>query len=664
GQDFFPLSVDYREKSYAAGKIPGGYVKREARPSDKEILSARLIDRPIRPLFPENFMNETQVMVQIISSDQENDADVLGVIGASLAISISDIPFDGPCASVRVGRIDGEFVVNPTFAQIEESDIEIVVAGTYDSIIMVEGELKELSENDVLESIKFAHEHIKKIIDLQNELVAEIKKEKRQIPAKEIDATLQAKISDLISEQITQAIRIQEKTARREAIKLAETSAFEVLKEEFPECKKLVSETIYNLEKDFVRKRILEENVRLDGRTVDIIRPITCEIGVLPRTHGSALFTRGQTQALGVCTLGTGIDAQKTETLEGPVAKSFMLHYNFPPFSTGEAKQVRTVSRREIGHGNLAERALKPIIPNDEIFPYTIRIVSEILESNGSSSMASVCAGSLSLMDAGVPVKSPIAGIAMGLIKEGEKVAILSDILGDEDHLGDMDFKVAGSREGITALQMDIKIKGISFEIMEEALERAREGRLKILDIMDKTISKPRKELSQYAPRIISFRVPINSIGLVIGPGGKMIREIIEKTGAKIDISDDGTVIVASVDSAGGEMAVKIIKGLVEEPEIGKTYDGTIKKLTDFGAFVEILPGKEGLLHVSEITSAKRVTDVAEFYKVGDEVKVKLLKISEGKFSLSAKALEEGYQPQPEREQRYQRDNRDNRNRR
>ncbi|KAA3606505.1 MAG: polyribonucleotide nucleotidyltransferase [Calditrichaeota bacterium] len=667
-QGFFPLSVDYREKYYSAGKIPGGYIKREARPSEKEILSARLVDRPIRPLFPSSFMNETQVMVQIISSDQENDADVLAVIGASVAICTSDIPFAGPCAAVRVGRIDNELVINPTFKQVEESDLELVIAGSADSILMVEGAVKELTESDILEAIKFGHTYIQQIVELQNEIISEIGKEKREHVEPEVDEELVAKITELIGDQLVEAVRITDRQDRKARFKEINTTIIEALEEEYPECGKLVKTIAHDIEKVETRKMMINENVRLDGRSPDEIRDITCEVGILPRAHGSGLFTRGQTQSLGVCTLGTGVDAQRIDNLEGDISKSFMLHYNFPPFSTGEVKRVGSVSRREIGHGNLAERALTPVIPNEEIFPYTIRLVSEVLESNGSSSMASVCSNSMSLMDTGVPIKAPVAGIAMGLIKEDDNIVILSDILGDEDHLGDMDFKVAGTAEGITAVQMDIKIKGISFEIMEEALERALQGRLHILEIMNKTISSPRKELSEYAPRIVSFRIPQDTIGSVIGPGGKMIREIIETTGAKIDISDDGTVIVASVDGAGGEQAVNFIKKLVEQPEPGKTYEGTIKKIVDFGAFVEILPGKEGLLHISEISNETRVNDVNDFYKVGDTVKVKLLKVDRGKFVLSARALLPGYVEKPSRPQRdggrnFSRDNRDRDNR-
>ena len=636
---FFPLSVEYREKTYAIGKIPGGFFKREGRPQEKEVLSARLVDRPIRPLFPKEFMYEVQVAILVLSSDKENDADVLGTIGASTALSISDIPFNGPIGSVRVGRIDGEMVINPTFTQLETSDMNVVLAASKEAIAMVEGETFEISEADMLASFEFGHEAIKKIIALQEEIVKEIGVEKRPLIPVEIDTGLMERVQILTREKLPDTLKHKVKQVRREAKDTLLKSIQESLQEEFPEQEMAISEIFHDTEKEIVRKMILEDKKRIDGRPYDEVREVTGEVAVLPRTHGSALFTRGETQSLTVTTLGTKVDEQKIEGLEGESWKSYMLHYNFPPFSVGEVRFFRGPSRREIGHGNLAERALKPVIPAEEMFPYTIRIVSDILESNGSSSMATVCAGSLSLMDAGVPVKAAVAGIAMGLVKEEDKYAILTDILGDEDHMGDMDFKVTGTRQGITAFQMDIKITGISAEIMKEALEKARTARLRILDIMDATIAKPRETLSPYAPRILSIRIDVEDIGLVIGPGGKMIREIIEKSGAEVNIEDDGTVQIASPDEGACQIAKQLIEAIVQKPEIGMVYKGKVKKITNFGAFVEILPGKEGLLHISEI-APERVNRVEDHLKVGQEVEVKLLKITpDGKLDLSRKVL-------------------------
>jgi polyribonucleotide nucleotidyltransferase len=636
---FFPLSVEYREKTYAIGKIPGGFFKREGRPQEKEVLSARLVDRPIRPLFPQEFMYEVQVAILVLSSDKENDADVLGTIGASTALSISNIPFNGPIASVRVGRIDGEMIVNPTFSQLEMSDMNVILAASKEAIAMVEGEAFEISEDDMLASFEFGHEAIKNIIAVQEEIVKEIGVEKRPLIPVEIDTGLMERVQTITREKLPDVLKHKVKQVRREAKDGLLQSIQESLQEEFPEQERMVSEIFHETEKEIVRKMILDDKKRIDGRPYDEVREVTNEVAVLPRTHGSALFTRGETQSLTVTTLGTKVDEQKIEGLEGESWKSYMLHYNFPPFSVGEVRFFRGPSRREIGHGNLAERALKPVIPGEEMFPYTIRIVSDILESNGSSSMATVCAGSLSLMDAGVPVKSAVAGIAMGLVKEEAKYAILTDILGDEDHLGDMDFKVTGTRQGITAFQMDIKITGISAEIMKEALEKARTARLRILDIMDATISKPRETLSPYAPRILSIRIDIEDIGLVIGPGGKMIREIIEKSGAEVNIEDDGTVQIASPDEGACQIAKQLIEAIVQKPEIGQVYKGKVKKITNFGAFVEILPGKEGLLHISEI-APERVNRVEDHLKLGQEVEVKLLKITpDGKLDLSRKVL-------------------------
>ena len=638
-RDFLPLSVDYREKSYAAGKVPGGFFKREGRPSEKEILSARLCDRPLRPLFPDSFTDEIQIMIQVFSSDQENDGDVLGIIGASAALSISSIPFDISIAAVRVGRVDGKFIVNPAFSDLEKSDMNIVIAGTADFINMVEGGAREVVEKEILEALSFGHEQIKNICRLIDNMKKKIGRPKKEFVPVKHDPEFVATVTDMAKTKIGEANRIKDKQARAEAIGAIVEEMVESLAEKFPESAMAIKSIIGEIEKEDLRRMILDEHIRSDGRGFEDIRDITGEVGILPRTHGSALFTRGQTQALVVSTLGTKMDEQKIDDLLGESFKSFMLHYNFPPFSVGEVRPVRGPGRREIGHGALAERALEPVIPAEGTFPYTIRIVSEILESNGSSSMATVCGGSLSLMDAGVPIKAPVAGIAMGLVKEGAKMAILTDILGQEDHLGDMDFKVAGTADGITAFQMDIKIAGLTLEIMEKALAQANRARLSILAKMSKTIAAPRSELSQYAPRIITFKVPVDRIGEIIGPGGKMIRSIIELTGAKIDIEDDGTVIIASVDQLAGETARDKIKELIEEPEIDKIYIGKVKRLAAFGAFIGILPNVDGLLHISEIDHY-RVNRVEDVFNVGDEVKVKVINIDEdGKVRLSRKVL-------------------------
>ncbi len=638
-QDFFPLQVEYREKTSAAGKFPGGYIKREGRPSEKEILSARLCDRPIRPLFPEAFLNETQVIAMVFSYDGENDPDVLAACGASAALVVSDIPFDGPMGEVRVGRIGGEFVVNPTHEQIKLSDIELVVAGTADSIMMVEGESKEVSEQELLDALKFAQSEIKKIVELQNQLRAEAGKTKWVVEEQAIDENLKKDVYDLAEakfKEIVYSVLSKEERASKngELAEFVKTS----LAEKYPEQEKVIGEILHDMEKDLMRERILKEGIRLDGRNTKQIRPITIELGNLPRTHGSALFTRGETQSLTTVTLGTKNDEQTVDGLMQEYTKKFMLHYNFPPFSVGEVGKMTGVGRREIGHGNLAERSLKQVFPADEAFPYTVRVISDILESNGSSSMATVCAGSLAMMDAGVPVSKAVSGIAMGLVKEGEQYAILSDILGNEDHLGDMDFKVAGTSDGITGFQMDIKIQGISFEIMENALYQAKEGRMHILAKMNETIDKSRETLSPYAPRLITMNIAQDQIGLVIGPGGKTIQGMQRLFGVDINIEDDGTVNIASPNKESAQQAKEYIKKLTATPEVGEVYDGVVTKIADFGAFVEILPGKEGLLHISEI-DVKRVNKVSDYLKVGDKLQVKLLKIENGKFSLSRKKL-------------------------
>ena len=649
-QDFFPLQVEYREKTSAAGKFPGGYIKREGRPSEKEILSARLIDRPIRPLFPSDYKNETQVIAFVLSHDGENDADVLAAVGASAALTISDIPFECPMAEVRVGRLDGSFIVNPTFQQLKNCDIDLVVGGTDDSLMMVEGESKQVGEGELLEALKFAHEEIKKIIQLQNELRTEVGKPKMVVSQTQVDESLKKDVYDLAYDKLKQIVySILAKEERSQKNNELSESVKTSLAEKYPEQEKVIGEILHDLEKDLMRERILKEGIRLDGRNTKQIRPITIDLGVLPRTHGSALFTRGETQSLTTVTLGTKNDEQTIDGLIEEYTKKFMLHYNFPPFSVGEVGRMTGVGRREIGHGHLAERALKIVMPAEDQFPYTMRVISDILESNGSSSMATVCAGSLSLMDGGVPIKKAVAGIAMGLVKEGDQYAILSDILGNEDHLGDMDFKVAGTDEGITAFQMDIKIHGISFEIMENALQQAKEGRLHILKVMNEAISQPREFLSQFAPRLLTMKVETDQIGLIIGPGGKTIQGMQRLFGVEIAIDDDGTVNIASPNKENAAKCKEYIKKMTATPEVGEVYDGIVTKIMDFGAFVEILPGKEGLLHISQIDN-KRVNKVTDYFKEGDKVTVKLLKVENGKFSLSRKELlkENGSEKKPE----------------
>ncbi len=639
GLDYFPLQVEYREKTSAAGKFPGGYIKREGRPSEKEILSARLIDRPIRPMFPKEFVNETQIVASVFSHDGENDADVLGAIGASAALAISNIPFDGPIAEIRVGRINGEFVVNPTFSQLKESDLELVVAGTAESIMMVEGESKEASEDDLLAALKFAQGEITKLVDLQLELAKEVGLERREVPENPVDEELKKDVYELAEEKYKEIVySVLAKDERSGKNKELNKSVQEALAEKYPEREKEIGSILHDLEKDLMRNRILEDGIRLDGRDTTQVRPITVELGVLARVHGSALFTRGETQSLTSLTLGSKSDEQTVDGLSEEYSKKFILHYNFPPFSVGEVGRMTGVGRREIGHGNLAERSLKSMVPAEENFPYTVRLISDILESNGSSSMATVCAGSLAMMDAGVPIKKAVAGIAMGLIKEGDKFAILTDILGNEDHLGDMDFKVAGTAEGITGFQMDIKIQGISFEIMEKALLQAKEGRMHILGIMNEAISAPREQLSSFAPRLITMKVETDQIGLIIGPGGKTIQGMQRLFAVDINIADDGTITIASPNKEGAAKCKAHIKAMTATPEVGEIYDGVVTKIMDFGAFVEILPGKEGLLHISQIDN-KRVEKVSDYLKQGDQVRVKLLKVENGKYSLSRKEL-------------------------
>ncbi len=645
GLDYFPLQVEYREKAASAGKIPGGFLKREARPTEKEVLSARLIDRPIRPMFPDWFKCETQVIVTVYSSDQEHDGDTIGAVAASAALCLSDIPFEGPIAEVRVGRINGEFIVNPTYTQLQQSDMDVTVAGTEDSIVMVEGEAKEISEQDMLAALAFAHVHIRQLCAVQVELMKELGRPKRQPPTQPDTTELLNAVKELVGSRIVELANTpllkEERAARTKAIYDEVQLA---LAERFPQQEKAIGEILHHMEYVAMREMILEQGKRLDGRGLKDIRPITIEVGLLPRTHGSALFQRGETQSLTTLTLGTKLDEQIIDGLMPDTTKRFMLHYNFPPFSVGEVGRLGSVGRREIGHGNLAERALKNMMPPEDEFPYTTRIVSDILESNGSSSMATVCAGSLALMDGGVPIRKPVAGIAMGLVKEGSRVAILSDILGNEDHLGDMDFKVAGTRDGITAFQMDIKIRGISLEIMREALEQAREGRLHILSKMTAVLPEPRPQLSLYAPRLTTIKIPVDMIGAVIGPGGKTIRQIVKDSGAEINIEDDGTVVVAATSKESSDKAINVIKGMTDTPEIGKVYRARVTKVTEFGAFVEFLPGKEALVHVSQL-DVKRVNKPSDVVKVGDEFDVKIIdKDDQGRWKLSRKAL---MQPEP-----------------
>ncbi len=640
GIDFFPLTVEYQEKTYAAGRIPGGFFKREGRPSESEILTSRLIDRPIRPLFPKGMLNDVQIVALVVSSDGENDPDVLAVNGASMALLISDIPFNGPLACCRVGHTGSEFIINPTYKELETSDLDVVIAANKKGVVMLEAKSKEVSEEVFAQAVRFGVDKLQDILRAQEEFAAVKGTPKTQVHLKSVDPQLKEQVRSLAAQRLTQVYALSKKEEREEAV--------DILSKELQE--KLVSDgltaedvklALVEIEKEQVRSIISGKNVRIDGRSFTEIRPITCEVSVLPRTHGSSIFTRGQTQSLAVTTLGTGDDEQMIEALEGERYKSFMLHYSFPPFSVGETAPMRGPGRREIGHGALAERALLAVMPVKDKFPYTVRVVSEILESNGSSSMATVCAAILSLMDAGVPIKDPVSGIAMGLIKEGSKAAVVTDITGLEDHFGDMDFKVAGTKAGITAVQMDLKIDGIDLDLMVRILAQAKDGRLFILDKMIQAIAQPRAELSSYAPRIDVIKVNPEKIGELIGPGGKTIKKIIAQTGATIDIQDDGSVLVGSSEAGKSEEAIRMIKAITDEVEVGRVYHGRVKRLMAFGAFCEIAPGKEGLVHISELADGfvKKVEDIV---KIGDEVKVKVIGVDElGRINLSRKQAED-----------------------
>jgi len=638
---FFPLTVEYKEKSYAAGKFPGGFIKREGRPSDKEILSSRLIDRGIRPLFPEGFKNEVQVFVTVMSADQENDPDVLAALAASTAMAISPLPWNGPLAAVRVGRIEGKWVLNPTFQQLEFSTLDLVVSGSEHAIFMVEGGALEVSEQEVLDALKVAQKGIREIIGFQKKIIAEAKRPTMEWTKPVPDAAVVARVRELAEKEFAKAINAKDKASRAANVKAIKQKTLAAIAAESPDKVKDAANELDEIEYRTMRAQVLTKGERVDGRDTDTIRPISIATGLLPRAHGSALFQRGETQSLTAVTLGTADDEQRVDSIDtvGETSKSFMLHYNFPPYSTGEVKMIRGTSRREIGHGHLAERALQPLLPAYESFPYTLRVVSEILESNGSSSMASVCAGSLALMDAGVPVKAPCAGVAMGLVMEGEKVAILTDILGSEDALGDMDFKVAGTEQGITSIQMDIKIEGLTLELMGEALEKARKGRLHILGEMKQVLATPRPELSVYAPRIFTIQIKPDKIGDLIGPKGKTIRGIQEATGATVNVEDSGIVTISAIGGDAGERAREMVLAITTEPEVGRIYEGPVKSTTAFGAFVEILPGVEGLLHISELQHG-RVEKTEDVVKKGDVVKVKLLEVDDrGRMKLSRKAL-------------------------
>ncbi len=638
GTDFLPLTVNYLEMTYAAGKIPGGFFKREGKPSDRETLISRFIDRPLRPLFPKGYQNEIQVIATVLSADQDNDPAILGMIGASAALSLSDIPFEGPIAGAKVGRIDGEYVLNPTLEEMELSDIDLFVAGSEDAIIMVEGSAREVKEEEVLEAIWFGHQSLKPVIDLQKQLREAVGVTAKPFVVQRLDEDFKEKVKAIVQEKLIEIYGVSDKHERRRRLEEILQMAYQALEAGDEKSQRMVKEVFDEIYRNLMRRLILDRKQRIDGRSLAEIRPISCEVGILPRTHGSALFTRGETQVLAVVTFGTSEDEQKIDSLTGETYKSFMLHYNFPPFCVGEVSPLRPPSRREIGHGALAERAIQPVLPSNEKFPYTIRIVSEVLESNGSSSMATVCGASLSLMDAGVPIKAAVAGIAMGLIHEDGEVAVLSDILGDEDHFGDMDFKVAGTAEGVTAIQMDIKIRGISREILEKVLQQAREGKLYILEKMRETIAEPRKDLSRHAPRIVTIKVKQEKIRDIIGPGGKTIRSIVDQTGVKVDVEDSGIVKLASPNYESIEKAIQMIKSLTQEVEVGGLYMGKVKRILGFGAIVEIYPGTDGLIHISQIADT-RIREVSDVLKEGDEVLVKVLDIdAQGRIRLSRKA--------------------------
>ncbi len=654
GAPFFPLTCDYIEKTYAAGKIPGGFFKREARQRDHEVLTSRLIDRPCRPLFPDGYMCETQVIATVISADGSNQSDVLAMVGASAAIHISPLPWAGPIAGVRVARVDGKHIANPTYQEQEESDCELIVAASKDAIVMVEGEAKELSEADLIAAIQFGHQSVQGILELMEKLREAVGKKKWPFEPATRDEKIDARVKEVALAKVLEACNIAEKHPRYDRFSAIKKEVVGELSAEFPDQESDIKSAYEDLRYNTMRGQVLDDKRRVDGRDYKTVRPIAIEVGLLPRVHGSTLFTRGETQSIVTATLGTRQDEQKIDGLVGEHWKPFLLHYNFPPYSVGETKFLRGPGRREIGHGTLAERALTKVLPSREDFPYTMRIVSEITESNGSSSMATVCGGSLAMMDAGVPIKAPVAGVAMGLIMEGEKYAVLTDILGDEDHLGDMDFKVCGTDKGITAIQMDIKVDGLSQEIMHEALEQARDGRLHILGKMNEIMATPRPELSKYAPRIETLKVKPDQIRVVIGPGGKMIKAITEQTGAKIDISDDGTVSIASPDGEALKKAIEIIESLTLEPEIGTKYKGIVRRVENYGAFLEIAPGKDGLLHISDM-DWNHVDKVADVMDLGDEVEVMISDIDrEGRIRLSRKQLlekPEGY-VEPERRER------------
>ncbi len=639
GVDFFPLTVDFEEKMYAVGKIPGGFIKREGRPAETAILTSRLIDRPIRPMFPEGYHNDVQIVATAVSVDPDNAPDIPAMIGASCALSISDIPFEGPIAGVRVGMIDGQYIINPTIEQAKVSRLNLAVAGTKDAILMVEAGAKEISEDEMLDAIWFGHEEIKKLVEWQEKIMAEVGKPKMEVPVYEPPAELAAEIEAYGAEQLKAALRDANKLEREENVARIKAEIADAFMEKYPDNAKDVAYITQKLVKKIVRRTISVDKIRPDGRALDEVRPVTCEVGLLARPHGSALFTRGQTQILNVLALAPLSEAQTLDGLGVELTKRYIHHYNFPPYSVGETKPLRSPGRREIGHGALAERALLPVIPSEEEFPYAIRLVSETLESNGSSSMGSVCASTLSLMDAGVPIKAPVAGVAMGLVKDGDYFTILTDIQGLEDALGDMDFKVAGTKNGITAIQMDIKIDGINKEIFKQALAQAKRGREHIMGIMLDCIAEPRKELSKYAPKITTIHVDPGKISKIIGPGGKTIKKIVEETGAKIDIEEDGRVYIAAVNSEEAAKAIDMINGITAEAEVGKVYTGKVTRLMAFGAFVEILPGKEGLVHISQL-STERVNKVEDVVSVGDEIVVKVTEIDQkGRINLSRKAV-------------------------